>query len=135
MAKGKYQQWLEPDGLIRLRRWARNGKTDKEIADAMGINTATLYRWKNEHCEICEALKETKELHDAKIEDAIHDRAVGFTVAETTTERDADGNVVKTITKERYIPGDVTAMIFWLKNRLPKDWKDKPVDDADEEQL
>lgn len=65
----------------------------------------------------------------------MHKHTLGFMVQETTVTRDADGNVLQTVTKDRYIPGNVTAMIFWLKNRLPKDWKDKPTDDADEEQL
>ena len=32
MAKGKYAEWLEPDGLLRLEGWARDGLTDEQIA-------------------------------------------------------------------------------------------------------
>ena len=31
MAKGKYQEWLEPDGLLKLEGWARDGLTDEQI--------------------------------------------------------------------------------------------------------
>ena len=47
MAKGKYQQWLEPDSLIKLEGWARDGLTDEQIAHNMGINVSTLYVWKD----------------------------------------------------------------------------------------
>lgn len=36
MAKGKYQEWLEPEGLLKLEGWARDGLTDEQIAQNMG---------------------------------------------------------------------------------------------------
>ena len=48
MAKGKYGRWLEPDGLILLRGWARAGLTDQQIAKNMDISTSTLYQWKKD---------------------------------------------------------------------------------------
>ena len=43
MAKGKYQRWLEPDGLLLLEGWARDGLTDEQIAGNVGITATTLY--------------------------------------------------------------------------------------------
>lgn len=60
MAKGKYQRWIEPDGLILLEGWARDGATDEELSRKMGINPATLYVWKSKYPEISEALKRAK---------------------------------------------------------------------------
>lgn len=34
MAKGKYRRWLEPDGLLLLEGWARDGLTPE---DARGL--------------------------------------------------------------------------------------------------
>lgn len=99
MAKGKFQRWLEPDGLILLEGWARDGLTDEQIANKMGINVATLYRYKQSYCEICNALKKGKEVVDFQVENALVQAAL-------------DGNV--------------TAQIFWLKNRRPDKWRDKP---------
>ena len=53
MAKGKYEYWLTPEGLLKLEGWARDGLTDEQIAHNMGINIATLYRWKEKYCDIC----------------------------------------------------------------------------------
>lgn len=108
MAKGKYQRWLEPDGLILLQGWARDGLTEEQIAQNMGINRKTLWEWKTQHPPIGNALKSGADVADYQVENALYKAAL-------------DGNI--------------TAMIFWLKNRKPKKWKDKPVDDADEEQL
>lgn len=120
MAKGKYQQWLTEDGLIRLQGWARDGLIDEQIAHNMGITAKTLYEWKNKYGEISEALKESKEIVDRQVENALLKRALGYAYDETTYE---DGVETKRVTKE--VAPDTTAQIFWLKNRKPKEWRDK----------
>ena len=72
MAKGKFEYWLTDDGLILLEGWARDGLTDEQIAENMSINVATLYRYKNKFCAICEALKKGKEVVDYEVENALH---------------------------------------------------------------
>ena len=84
MAKGKYDRWLTPEGLALLTGWARDGLTDDQIAHNMGVNRATLYRWKREHCDICDALKAGKEVVDRLVENALLKRALGTTTTSTT---------------------------------------------------
>ena len=57
MAKGKYQRWLEPEGLALLEDWARNGLTDEQIAQKMGIARSTLAQWKTDYPDISDTLK------------------------------------------------------------------------------
>lgn len=128
MAKGKYEYWLTPEGLIKLEGWARDGLTDEQIAKNMKISPATLYNWKKDHLEILESLKKGKEVVDYEVENALLKRALGYTVKEERLTK--DGEVVEL---EREVPGDVTAQIFWLKNRKPSVWRDKPEPDAGEE--
>lgn len=99
MAKGKYEEWLTDEGLTLLKGWARQGQRDVDIARHIGINVATLYGWKNRFPEIDGALKKGKEVVDFAVENALLNKALG---------------------------GDTTAMIFWLKNRMPKHWRDRP---------
>ena len=131
MAKGKYQRWLEPDGLLLLEGWARDGLTDEQLAEKMGINPATLYDWKNKHPEISEALKKGKEIVDIQVENALLKRALGYEYMEERVEiSEKDGRKVIQTTKT--VPPDTTAQIFWLKNRRPDQWRDKPVEGAPE---
>lgn len=123
MAKGKYEYWLTPDGLLRLEAYARDGLTDQQISEKVGINPATLYDWKKKYPEISESLKRGKEVVDIEVENALFKRAIGYRYKEIKTEETADGEKVTTTIKE-VIP-DVTAQIFWLKNRCPKKWRDK----------
>ena len=48
MAKGKYQEWITNEGLIKIEGWAKDGLTDEQIAKNMDIRTSTLYEWKND---------------------------------------------------------------------------------------
>ena len=77
MAKGKYEDWLTGDGLTLLEGWARDGLTDEQIASNCGISPSTLYRWKDDHQEIREALKRGKEVVDYQVENALLNKALG----------------------------------------------------------
>lgn len=124
MANAKYRYWLTKEGQILLGGWARAGLTDEQIAHNMGITARTLWRWKKDHCQICQSLNKNKAVADYEVENALYERALGFDTVERITVKDPEGNkTVKTV--EKRIPGDVTAMIFWLKNRMKNNWRDK----------
>ena len=127
MAKGKYEYWLSENGLILLEGWARDGLTDEQIAHNMGIGYSTLQTWKSKFQDIQDALKKGKEVADYFVENAMFKSACGFFVEEAEDKIDMRGNVVPT-TKRRYVPPSVSAQIFWLKNRRPDKWRDKPVE-------
>lgn len=134
--RGKYEEWLEKDKLILLEGWARDGLTDEQIAKNIGINVATLYGWKNKYNNINNALKKGKEVVDIEVESALYRRAIGYEYEETTQEirTDANGNQEKHMKKtKKFMPPDVTAQIFWLKNRKPQKWRDKQVIEANAE--
>jgi len=78
MAKGKYEYWLTPEGLLRLEAYARDGLTDEQMAKCMGITSSTLYEWKKKYSEISEALKKGKEVVDIEVENALLRRALGY---------------------------------------------------------
>lgn len=124
MATGKYQSWLEPEGLLLLEGWARDGLTDGQIAQNAGIGIRTLYEWKDKYPQISQALKKGKEVVDIQVENALLKRALGYDFQEERIETSTkDGTkVVQTI---KHVPADVAAQIFWLKNRRPDRWRDK----------
>lgn len=124
MAKGKYEEWLEPEGLLKIEGWARDGLTDKQIAYNIGITEQTLNVWKKQFPSISESLKKGKEVVDRIVENALLKRALGYKYEEvkTKTEMGVVTEVTKTV--KEVVP-DVTAQIFWLKNRKPDTWRDK----------
>lgn len=121
MAKPKAEGWLTDEKLLVLEGWARDGLTDEQIAEKTGISVRTLYRWKNQYCQICQALKKGKDAADREIENALFKRAKGYDFTETRVKK-KDGVVVEETTITKHIPGNTTAQIFWLKNRKPDYW-------------
>lgn len=120
----KASEWLEPEKLLLLEDWARQGLFDEQIAKNMGISEATLYNYKRQHPEIKEALRKGKEVVDIEVENAMFKRAIGYTITINEQKVDKDG-FVHDLKRDVHIPGDVTAQIFWLKNRRKQQWRDK----------
>ena len=123
MAKGKYEYWLSPDGLLLLEAYARDGLTDEQIAKNLDITPSTLYEWKRRYSEISEALKKGKEVVDIEVENALLKRSLGYSYEEKKVEVSEEGTKVTKTIKE--VVPDTTAQIFWLKNRRPEQWRDK----------
>lgn len=97
----KIDDWLQDDKLILIEGWARDGLTNEQIANNIGINVKTLYDWKNKNSNICNILKKSREVVDFEVENALLKSA---------------------------LEGNVTAQIFWLKNRRKLQWRDKVED-------
>ena len=70
------------------------------------------------------SIKSGKVIADAQVVESLYNRATGIEVTEVEV-RDDGKKKVKRVTK-RPIPPDTTAQIFWLKNRQPELWRDKP---------
>jgi hypothetical protein len=93
--------------------------TDAQLAGVLGVNECAIHRWKVDPAFV-QALKKGKAQADKSVEDSLYVRAIGYTYDEVTVD---EKNGTKTVTK--HMAADPTAMIFWLKNRKPKQWRDR----------
>ena len=108
------------------------GLTDKEIAANLGVAESTINKWKTEFPEFSESIKKGKVVADGAVAGALYHRALGYSHPEDDI-RSVGGEIVITPTTKHY-PPDTGAAIFWLKNRQPAKWRDKPVEnDPDDE--
>lgn len=98
MAKTTYKDWEAEEKILLLQGWARNGLTNEQIASNMNIVVSTLWEWRKKSPKISNALKIGKDEADIQVENALYKAA---------------------------LEGNTTAMIFWLKNRRSKEWRDK----------
>jgi len=133
-------------GLL-LYYMALCGHTDAEMAKKLGKSRSTLARWKKENPELAKSMLDAKERIDARVEQALISRCLGFDYEEVTTEEieidGLDGEKLparkKRTTKRRALP-DPSSMQFWLTHRQPKRWGsedegDGRIDDAWEKAL
>jgi transposase-like protein len=139
MAKGLHEEWRTEENLELIKAWRRDGLKYDQIANNIGISEKTLYEWQNKYSEIRDALKKGKELADIEVENATFKSAIGFREKVKKpikiTEKMFGDNGRMTSVREKieyvdeevYYPPNMTAAIFWLKNRKPNDWKDRNI--------
>jgi hypothetical protein len=100
------------------------GATDKEVAAVMMIQPSTFYSWKERYPKFRIASDEGKLLVDGLVAEKLLSRALGCSVPEDVI-LSHQGEHVETVRRLKHIEPNVVAQIFWLKNRRPKEWRDK----------
>lgn len=103
MAKCKYNEYVLPR-LGEIEDWVRNGATDAIVYNRLGISKTVFYEYKQKFPDFANSLTKTKEYVDAQVENALLENAMN---------------------------GNITAQIFWLKNRRRHYWKDQPQIESD----
>lgn len=102
-----------------------SGATDLELAQEFGVTVTTIRNWRMKYIEFFAALKLTKEIADNRVERSLYERAVGYSFEAVKQQFDPKSGEWQEITYIEHVPPSDTAMIFWLKNRKPNDWRDK----------
>lgn len=105
------------------------GFTDLEISKLFGVSEHTINAWKLEHIEFCSALKVGKAPADDRVVRSLYNRAVGYSYEAVKIFMPAGAKEPVYAPYIEHVPPDVTAGIYWTKNRLRAEWRDKP-DDA-----
>lgn len=100
-----------PDDLEHIHRLCLMGCTDEGLADFLDVSRRTIATWKKKYPEFLYTVRGGKQVADANVAFALYEKAIG---------------------------GDTTAMMFWMKNRQPEQWRDQShikVEDEMKEQL
>jgi len=103
--------------------YALLGATDNDLVDFFDVTEKTINNWKKDYPEFLQSLKKGKAQADALVSKSLFQRARGYKHKEDKIFNDNGSPlIVPTI---KHYPPDVTACIFWLKNRQPSKWRDK----------
>jgi len=122
MAGGRPSAY-RPEFAEQARKLCEMGATDWDLAQFFEVNTTTIWRWSQVHDEFCNALKAGKEAADERVARSLYHKAIGYS-REAVKIMQYEGAVIEQPYVEHTAP-DTTAAIFWLKNRRPKEWRDK----------
>lgn len=123
-AKNPYKVTYNKETRRQIEFLLKKGFTDEEVAEVLGCAEQTIYKWKNKYPEFFKSVKDWKDEADVRVERSMYERAVGYSAKEDKIFCNAEGKV--TIVRiEKHYPPDVTAQIFWLKNRQKEHWRDR----------
>lgn len=101
------------------------GATDEELAEILDVSTRTLYRWKTEYPEFCQAIKAGKDAADERVVRSLYKRAVGFESDAVKIFMPSGAEEPVYAPYKEYHAPDVGAATMWLTNRDPDRWKAK----------
>lgn len=99
------------------------GATDADLANFFDVAVSTVALWKVEHPNFSDALKAGKDKADANVARSLYQRATGYSHPDVHVSN-YKGEITITPLIKHHAP-DPTSMIFWLKNRQPKKWRDR----------
>jgi len=106
---GPIPKRLDPSKVESI---AAMGGTNEQIAAILGISPTSLKNIRRRQKTVDKAIRRGKDKADFRVVAALYHKATGYSFTDLK-EKKID------------VPGDTTAMIFWLKNRRPGEWKDR----------
>ncbi len=124
MAAGRPSSY-KPEFAQQAAKLCALGATDAELADFFQVTTVTIWRWQSVHEEFLNALKRGKDAADERVERSLYARATGYTHDAVKIFMPAGAKEPVYAKYQEHVPPDVTAQIFWLKNRRREEWRDK----------
>ena len=107
----------------QVTKLCRLGATDKEIADFFNVSEKTINTWKEKHPQFLQSIKEGKEISDMEVANSLYQRAKGYE-QEVVKVFQFQGEPIIVPVIEKVAP-DTGAAMAWLKNRRPKEWRDR----------
>ena len=137
--KSYYDTWKK-DGILpkilnMIKSWRADGAQLDEIAKKLNISRTTLFEYQNKYSDFSDALKMGEKIMDSKVEDSLLKECAGYEYEETTTTTTAiidkkTGQVsslekVEKKTTKKYARPSITAIIYYLNNRIPDKWKNR----------
>jgi hypothetical protein len=116
--KGAY----DPAINDQVRYLCARGFINNEIAKALGVGVSTLEGWIRNNEELREAMEKGKSEADDLVEQSLFKAATGYKIRDTYFTQYQGAIISEEYDKE--VGPNVTAAIFWLKNRRRAQWAD-----------
>lgn len=138
--KAKYDFNNDKTILAKVEELARDGAQDKDIAAYLGFNETYFCTVKEKYPKLNEALKKGRSPLDFNVENSLFRKCIGYKekvqkpIKVKEKYYDEQGRIcererIEVVEYEETIFPEVTAQIFWLKNRKPKMWNRQPVEE------
>lgn len=125
--KNKYDTIIKPR-FDEITDWLRNGATEKQIYENLGVDKDTFYKYKRTKAEFSDLLKNGRSSLIIQLRGALVKKALGYTYTEIKQyNKIEDGKPVQYVEETtKTAHPDVAALNLCLKNYDPDDWANDP---------
>ena len=126
--------WTSGNGLECICQLIKLGWSDKQIADNIGVTTATFYNWKKKDKKFAELIDKLRLETKVQLEKSILELALGKTYTEEIKSviDPNTGKIIRIEKTKKQLPPNANLQILLAKKMLPE--KYQPLwseDDAD----
>ena len=116
----------DPDTFPALaEKMASQGLAETQIAKNLGVSPHTLGAYKRKYPLFLDALKRGRKPAVLEVENALFKSATGYDIPYLEEELNGSGKLTKQKRGVTHVKPNITAQIFYLKNRDPSRWRDK----------
>lgn len=124
----KYETNVKPF-LKQIGEWKRNGATDEQIEEKLGVSHDAFITYKKKYSELSEVLKKSIDGFVADLRGELARLAFKHTLSTTKVyyKKNDQGELIEYQEKtEKEIDGDIAAIHLLLKNLDRDNWADNP---------
>lgn len=117
----------KPEYVRAAKFLCQRGAILSELAEAFGVSTQAIHNWIIKYPEFGDAVHAgAHEMFDPRVERSLAEQALGYYVDEEEVHivGSQDDKYAEKVTVRKYVKPNVTAAIFFLKNRLPEKYRD-----------
>jgi hypothetical protein len=113
---------FKPEMIKKIQSLIKAGLTNEQLATALEVDVATLYNWRIANKELFDAVKDSKEEADKEVVNSLWALATG--------RAKRKWQVLNSVTGEKewleeVVAPNPTSIIYWTKNRMPQEWRDR----------
>jgi hypothetical protein len=116
--------FLKPEFVEQARKLCALGAIDLELADFFNVCVNTIGNWRRQHPEFARAIMVGKDEADERVVKSLYQRATGYSYDAVKIFCNKDGTVTEVEYRE-HMPPEMAAIMFWLKNRRPNQWRER----------
>lgn len=113
----------KPEFAAQAAKLCRLGATNKDLADFFGVIEKSIDNWISKYPKFAATVQAAKDEADARVIKSLYQRAIGYSHPAVKIFNNDGQPMVVPYTE--YYPPDTTACIYWTKNRMPKEWRDR----------
>ncbi len=131
----KWAKKFDPIYAEMIVEYSSEGKTEKEIADILGVDRRTIQRWKAKFDNLSRTIKAAKKLANDRVKLSLYQRATGYDYFEEKGFIHPKTGEFMVENIHRHAPPDVHAALTWLRFRDPENWNAISQDDTKSKEI